>query len=102
MTNAAAEATAAEVVVVEAAVGEAAEAAEAAEPNSSRTHRAPKDGLNSPTGTAQSTEQERNATWEDIAGPTDSIQWDSSTTAKHAWRSAGMQGIRRMPQRASD
>ena len=94
-----AEAMAAEAAAVEAAVGKA---AEAAEPNPRETHRAPKDGLNSPTGTAQSTEQERNATWEATAGPTDSIQWDSSTTAKHAWRSAKRHDTKRKPQRASD
>ena len=98
VVDAVAEATAAEAAAVEAAEAAANEAAQTAEPNSSETTRAPKVGVHTPTGTAQRKGKEQHATWEDIAGPTDSIRWESITTANHASRDAVTKDTKRMPQ----
>ena len=64
MVNAAAEATAAVV-----------KADKVAELRRSSTHQVPNDGHNGQTKMDQSTEKERDATWEDIAGAMDSFHW---------------------------
>ena len=85
--------------VVEAAVGKAVKTAEPKITNP--THRAPQDGLNSPTKMDRSTGQERDATCEDIVGAMDSIHWGSSIQARHAWKSAETKATTNGPRGAS-